>query len=67
MARKKRRKGKASPGRPRVAIDWKRVDDLFWQGYSDRGIADALGIHARTLKRRRAERDAASKHDALGE
>ena len=67
MARKKRRKGKASPGRPRVAIDWQSVDDLFWEGVNETDIAAALGIHARTLKRRRAERDAASKHDALGE
>jgi DNA invertase Pin-like site-specific DNA recombinase len=62
-----RRNGKASPGRPRVAIDWKRVDDLFWESVSETDIAAALGIHVRTLQRRRAERDAASKPDALGE
>ncbi len=59
------RNGANSPGRPRVAINWKRVDDLFWEG--DKAIAAALGISVRTLQRRRATRHAASKPDALGE
>jgi DNA invertase Pin-like site-specific DNA recombinase len=62
-----RRNGKASPGRPRIQIDWKRVDDLFEEGSSERDIAAALGIHVRTLQRRRVIRYAASKPDALGE
>jgi DNA invertase Pin-like site-specific DNA recombinase len=56
-----------SHGRPPRPIDWQRVDDLFWEGVSETDIAAALGISERTLKRRRTERDSASKHDALGE
>jgi hypothetical protein len=56
-----------SHGRPPRPIDWQRVDDLFWNGVNDTGIAAALGISERTLERRRAERDAVSKPAALGE
>jgi hypothetical protein len=62
-----RRNGKHSTGRPPILIDWKRVDDLFGEGTSERDIAAALGIHTRTLKRRRAARASEPKHDALGE
>jgi DNA invertase Pin-like site-specific DNA recombinase len=56
-----------SHGRPPRPIDWKRVNDLVWEGVSETDIAAALGISPRTLQRRRVIRYAASKPDALGE
>ena len=56
-----------SHGRPPRPIDWKRIDDLFWEGVSETDIAAALGIHVRTLQRRRAERASEPKPAALGE
>jgi DNA invertase Pin-like site-specific DNA recombinase len=56
-----------SHGRPPRPIDWQRVDDLFWEGVSEEGIAAALSISPRTLQRRRATRFTAPKHDAPGE
>jgi hypothetical protein len=53
-----------SNGRPPRPIDWKRVDDLFWEGVNEEGVAAALGISIWTLQRRRATRHAVPKQGA---
>lgn len=42
-------KGKRSPGRPKVVIDWARVDKYLQAHCTGTEIAAALGIHRETL------------------
>lgn len=50
--------GAQSHGRPRVRMDWAKWNRLAMDGVSDRDIARALGVSRRTLKRRKADRQA---------
>ncbi len=50
--------GARSHGRPRVRMDWAKWNRLAMDGASDKDIARALGISRRTLKRRKADRQA---------
>lgn len=50
--------GARSNGRPRARLDWEKWNRLAFTGASDKDIARALGISRRTLKRRKADRQA---------
>jgi hypothetical protein len=47
-------------GRPRLVLDWTLHDALLAEGIDDRALAIRWGLSLRTLRRRRAERQAAA-------